>query len=137
MNIFDWPLAGVVKTFAVILRGEYGTRTGIQAVIGHAYAFASIAFLIAFSVLTASRVARGRRALVAAWLPVLALMSILGVNGPWLGPTGFFRAFTECWVVGCLLLDDEFSQSRLAMPALAALVVIWVGAGGLATVSID
>ena len=137
MDVLNWPLVGIVQAFGAILFGHYVIPTGIKGVIMRAYAFVSIAFLVAFSAITASRLVSGRKALVAAWLPLVALMSILGANGPWLEPIGFFRAFSECWVVGCLLLDARFAQSRLAVPAMATLVVIWVGAGWLATTTIN
>ncbi len=137
MDALTWPLLGVVEAFRSILLGQYVIPTGIKGLIMSAYAFVSIASLVAFSVLIASRVFRGPRALAAAWLPLAALMSILAVNGPWIEPIGFFRAFTECWVVGCLLLDARFAQSPIAKPALATLVVIWVGTGWLATTTIN
>jgi hypothetical protein len=137
MDVLNWPLVGIMQAFGAILFGHYVIPTGIKGVIMRAYAFVSIAFLVGFSAITASRLVSGRQALVAAWLPLVALMSILGANGPWLEPIGFFRAFSECWVVGCLLLDARFAQSRLAVPAMATLVVIWVGAGWLATTTIN
>ena len=137
MDVLNWPLVGIAQAFGAILFGQYVIPTGIKGAIMRAYALVGIAFLVAFAALTASRFVSGRKALVAAWLPLVALMSILGVNGPWVEPIGFFRAFTECWVVGCLLLDARFAQSRLALPALAAMVVIWVGAGWLATTTIS
>jgi hypothetical protein len=137
MDALTWPLVGLVQTFASILSGAYVIPTGIRGVIMRAYAFVSIAFLVAFSALMVSRFISGRKALVAAWLPLIALMSILAANGPWIEPIGFFRAFTECWVVGCLLLDARFAQSRFANPALASLLAIWVGTGWLATTTIN
>jgi len=83
-----------------------------------------------------SRIPTGTKALAAAWLPILALMSILSAEGPWVEPIAFLRTFTECWIVGCLLLDDRFAQSRFARPAFAVLLVIWVGAGWLSTTTI-
>jgi hypothetical protein len=137
MDVLAWPLVGIVETFASILFGSYVTPGGLRGVILRGYAFVSVAFLVAFSVWTATRIASGRKELIAAWLPLVFLMSILGINGPWVEPIGFFRAFTECWIVGCLLLDARFAQSAYAKPALAMLVVIWVGAGWLATTTIN
>ena len=117
MDVLNWPLVGIVQAFTGILFGDYVIPTGVRGLILRGYAFVSIAFLVAFSALTASRIVGGRKVLVAAWLPLVALMSILGVNGPWVEPIGFFRAFTECWIIGCLLLDARFAQSRFAMPA--------------------
>jgi hypothetical protein len=46
----------------------------------------------------------GAGALAAGWLPVIALMSLLTAGGPWVDRNAYFRAFTECYVVGCLVL---------------------------------
>jgi hypothetical protein len=127
MDVLTWPMLGIVDAFRSIVFGDYVAATGIKGAILRAYAFVSIAFLVGFSALSASRFAGTRGVLVAAWLPPVALMVVLGVNGPWIEPIGFFRAFTECWVVGCLLLDVRFAQSRLAVPGVATLVVLWIG----------
>lgn len=136
MDVLGWPLVGIVQSLGLILFGPYGSRTGVEAIALRAYAFVSMVFLMAFSVLTASRFANAQKALVAAWLPFIALMAVLTANGPWIAPGGYLRAFTECWIVGCLLLDDRFAQSRLATPALAVLAILWVGAASMVTISI-
>lgn len=110
---------------------------GDQGAVLRGYAFVSVVFLVAFSVLIASRVPCAGKPLAAAWLPIVALMSMLSAAGPWVEPIAFLRAFTECWVVGCLLLDADFVRSRFAKPALATLIVIWIGAGWLATTTIN
>jgi hypothetical protein len=64
-------------------------------------------------------------------------MSILTADGPWVEPIAFLRAFTECWVVGCLLLDQKFAESQLVKPAFGVLAIVWVGAAWLTTSAIN
>jgi len=137
IDVLTWPMLGIVDAFRSILFGDYVAATGIKGAILRAYAFVSIAFLVGFSALTVSRFASARKVLVAGWLPSVALMAVLGANGPWIEPIGFFRAFTECWVVGCLLFDARFAHSRLALPALATLLLIWIGAAWQTTSAIN
>jgi len=42
--------------------------------------------------------------LAAGWLLIAALMSLLTAAGPWTDPIAYFRAFTDCFLIGCLLL---------------------------------
>ncbi len=36
------------------------------------------------------------------WLLIIGLMTLL--TSSWIDPTAYFRAFSECYVVGCLIL---------------------------------
>ena len=137
-DVLTWPLLGIVDAFRSILFGDYVVATGAKGAVMRAYAFRQ--HCVPRWLLSVGREpllwrpqGAGRR--LAATDP--ALMSVLGVNGPWIEPIGFFRAFTECWVVGCLLLDTRFAQSRLALPSLATLVVIWIGAAWQTTSAIN
>jgi len=44
------------------------------------------------------------RALAIGWLLTAALMSLLTAAGPWIDPISYYRAFTECFAAGCILL---------------------------------
>ena len=47
----------------------------------------------------------GAAVLVSAWLPICALMILLNNTwGPWVEPRGFFRAFSEFYVLGSLIV---------------------------------
>ncbi len=135
-GVVSWPLAGLAGALTSMVAGDYVTVPGFKGAVMRGFALLSALALVAFCALVVSRIPRGNKALAAAWLPILALMSILSAQGPWIEPIAFLRTFTECWVIGCLLLDDRFAQSRYAKPAFALLLVIWVGAGWLSTTTI-
>jgi hypothetical protein len=135
-GVVTWPLAGVAGALTSMVAGDYVTVPGFKGAVIRGFAVVSALSLVAFCALVVSRISTGTKALAAAWLPILALMSILSAEGPWVEPIAFLRTFTECWIVGCLLLDDRFAQSRFARPAFAVLLVIWVGAGWLSTTTI-
>ncbi|HEY3847970.1 MAG TPA: hypothetical protein VGL95_12745 [Acetobacteraceae bacterium] len=83
-------------------------RPVLDAVV-RAYVLASAGWLLGFCAIVAVRVPvvlrmAGTGALAASWLPVFALMSLLTAGGPWVDRNAYFRAFTECYVVGCLVL---------------------------------
>jgi hypothetical protein len=60
--------------------------------------------------------------IAAAWLAIACLMSLLTASGPWIDPIAYFRAFTDCFALGCLLLSPS------------ARTVAWLGACELALV---
>ena len=63
------------------------------------------------------------RVLAAAWLPLALLMILL--TGPWIDPVSYFRAFTECFAVGVLLLAR--------FPLAPWLTRAWCGMGAVAS----
>ena len=67
-------------------------------------------------------------ALAAAWLLVLALMSLLTASGPWVDRNAYFRTFTECYVVGCLLLAVRPPPLWLTLLTLAGATGPYLGA---------
>jgi hypothetical protein len=70
------------------------------------------------------------KALVFGWLPIFALMMSLSASGPWVGPTAYFRAFTECFVVGSLILFWRPYPKWLLPLAFVVLALLWIGALG-------
>jgi hypothetical protein len=83
-------------------------RPLLDAVV-RTYVLESAGCLLVFCASVAARVPAVLRmarigALAAGWLPVITLMSLLTANGPWVDRNAYFRAFTECYVVGCLVL---------------------------------
>jgi hypothetical protein len=137
INTMTWPLLGIVTAWFNTAFGDVVPIGGLKGVVLRGYSLVSSASLVAFAGLVATRLRTARAVLVAAWLPIVALMSVLTADGPWVEPIAFLRAFTECWVIGCLLLDTRFAESRLVRPAFAALAVIWAGAAWLATTTIN
>jgi len=77
--------------------------------------FCFVAFRAAISILYRNGLAAG---LAAGWLLILCLMCLLTANGPWIEPAAWFRAFTECWLLGCILLG--LARIRLPPPACLA-----------------
>ena len=77
-----------------------------------AYALAAMALLAIFCGMVALRLNGAFRTpriapLAAGWLPLFALMTLLTAPGV---QTAFLRAFSECFVVGCLIV--AFSHRR-------------------------
>ena len=76
--------------------------------------------------LSASLRDRGPSALFASWLPAAGLISLLTAEGPWIEPWAYFRALTECYVVGCLALASggyRLNSKLYVVPTLAGLGV--------------
>jgi hypothetical protein len=64
--------------------------------------------------------------LMLGWLLVLALMSTLTANGPFVEPTAFLRAFTECWITGWVLIGLSGGAAPRAKWVAAVLVPLLV-----------
>lgn len=105
-----WPLVGVSNALLASLAGTRIWNADPPASLAtRVFVVLTTCGLIAFCVAVARRIPRLIRrpewaGLATGWLLVLALMSLLTAGGPWIEPLSGFRAFTECWVVGCLLL---------------------------------
>lgn len=99
----------------------------VRLAIDLGIAFGFVAVLVA---LPAALLRGGALAAIGlGWLGEAALMSTLTAGGPWIDPTAIGRAFTECWVVGCLLLGAapellRRAPGRLGAAALATAMAI-------------
>ena len=111
-NNLGWPLLGAVIMLRDTLTGAkqfvQPNRAILDAAV-RAYVVVSAGWLLGFCAVVAARTPvvlrlAGAGALAAGWLPVIALMSLLTAGGPWVDRNAYFRAFTECYVVGCLVL---------------------------------
>ena len=68
------------------------------------------------------------------WGLTFGLMSLLTADSPWLDPHGYFRAFTEAYVVGCLLLaitlpaqaGSRVATSISTMAAVTVALLNWL-----------
>ena len=114
-----WPLLGAARMLLACVTGARPwASTPLKDAVIRAYVLASALPLLAFCTAVLARL-RGclRReeaaAVATAWLPVAALMTLLTAGGPWVDPDAYLRAFTECFVVGCLVLGLSRSGSRL------------------------
>jgi hypothetical protein len=120
----SWPFAGVLHSIA-------GAISGASFGGGHlalrAYALAALALLAIFCAMVALRLKAACRTpvlapLAAGWLPLAALMAML--TNPWV-QTAFLRAFSECFVVGCLIIAARppppwFGRGLIVAGAMAA-----------------
>ena len=129
-----WPFAGAAEMLRDTLTGvrRFAPGPGMNAAIG-AYLLGSAAWLLGFCAIVAARTpvvlrVAGTGALAAGWLPIVALMSLLTADGPWIDQTAFFRAFTECYVVGCLVLAVRPVPRWLTWLILAGGALAFLGA---------
>jgi len=131
------PLLGVATMLRDTLTGVRqlspipGLDIGLRAFAlgGAAWLLGFIAFVVMRTPAALRRPATG--ALAAGWLAVLALMSTLTARGPWVEPTAYFRAFTECYIVGYLVLGHQRAPRLLAGIMLIGGAVASIGAWGL------
>jgi hypothetical protein len=116
-----WPLQGWAQAILASVLGEpVGFAPRPRDLTMRATMLVGIGTISVFCV-GATRAAwralqdRASAALAAGWLLVLALMSVLTANGPFIDSTAYFRAFTECWILGWILLGT--ASIRLPRPA--------------------
>jgi hypothetical protein len=141
-NNLGWPFVGAVSMMRDALSGvrQYTPSHGLDVAM-RGYVLASSALLLWFCAVAASRVpyvvrTAGVGALAAGWLPIMVLMSLLTEAGPWTEPTGYFRAFTECYVVGCLLVALRPPSVWVSKMMFAGCAVACVGAWAIAVVQV-
>ncbi len=134
-----WPVLGAAVMLHDTLTGvrHYAPgRSGLDALL-RAYVLGSAGWLLGFCATVAARAPAVLRmasvgALAAGWLPILALMSMLAAGGPWVDRTAYFRAFTECYVVGCLVLGLRPVPRWLLWFLMAGGALAFFGAWGMA-----
>jgi hypothetical protein len=142
-----WPLLGVATMLWETVNDlPVGDADQALDVLPRMFVVATTFGLIVFCGLVlriVPRLLRGRgpaAGLAVGWLLVLTLMSLLTARTSWVDPHGYFRAFTECWVVGCLLLAFQAARgascSRLTHWLLAAAAVevntvMWIWSRGI------
>jgi hypothetical protein len=137
-NLLGWPFLGAIAMLRDTLTGiKQFVQPGrpLLDAVARAYALESTGWLLGFCAVVAARLPvvlrmAGTGALAAGWLPEFALMSMMSAGGGWVDRTGYFRAFTECYIVGCLVLALRpvprwLTRLMLAGGALAFLGV-WV-----------
>jgi hypothetical protein len=137
-----WPLLGAATMLLETLSGarHYSPRRGLDLEI-RAYAVGSAAWLLSWCAMAAARVPAVLRVtahapLACAWLPLLALMSVLSAGGPWIDPTAYFRAFSECFVVGCLVAGVWSASRRWELAMFAGGAMAWLGAWWLTALQV-
>ncbi|HTZ69612.1 MAG TPA: hypothetical protein VMB71_03090, partial [Acetobacteraceae bacterium] len=130
-----WPLVGIGQTVVANLLGHaVGLAHVPRSRAARPMTLLAISVLLWFcwhGVLGAARLLRNDRAagLAAGWLLILALMSTLTANGPWIELSAFLRAFSECWILGWVLLGMSRAGVRewrwVALPGVPLFVYTW------------
>ena len=67
--------------------------------------------------------ARSSAGLAVGWALTFALMTLLTADGPWIEALSTFRAFSECWLVGCLLLALRPAGEPMRRPIVLAIAI--------------
>jgi hypothetical protein len=129
----SWPFLGILEKLRGTLLGTgyYGNKLALRG-----FELGSLGLLAAFCALVSVRLSAILRAssfgvLAAGWLPVMLLMTMLREDGPLIGPESYFRVFTECFVVGCLILALRPPSRWVNMTMFAGSVVAGLGAWAL------
>ena len=129
-----WPLLGLTQTLvANLLNHTVGAARAPTSRLIRLTALLGIGLIIWACTRTVQACRAAHRtpeaaALVLGWLALLVLMMLLTAHGPWVEPTAFFRAFTEFWVMGWILIGlMKLSpiQPWVLAAQLPALAGIW------------
>ena len=135
-----WPLVGAFQMLRDTVTGvrSFSPSPGLDFAF-RAFTVGSALWLLGFCAVIASRTPKllgfpVAGALAAAWLPVMALMSLLSAAGPWIEPTAYLRVFTECYVIGCLIAGvrpgPRWLQGIIIVSAALVFAGAWVFAVG-------
>lgn len=121
-----WPFVGVLTRIGESVAAVPGRLAHPGAALEALMTAAACVGLLGFLAVVAPVAARRARTdgVSAGWLLVAALMLCLSAGGPWIDATAFFRAFTECWVVGWLVLAEAGLVPRVW--PLLPLVAFWL-----------
>jgi hypothetical protein len=134
-----WPLVGVVTMLRACIDGTRHYNPDPSAnFTTRGFVLLTTGGLICFCIMVAIRLPRtlrtpGLAGFAIGWGLLAGLMSLLTATGPLVEPMSYLRAFSECWVIGCLLLARAHAAGAVRRPlALAGLllgaelnIVIW------------
>jgi hypothetical protein len=105
-----WPFVGLAQMLWTCLTGARSwASTPLKNDIIRGMVLLTAPPLVLFCGLVATRLTRlfrrGQMAGIAAgWVLTAMLMTLLTAGGPWTDPIAYFRAFTDCFLIGCVLL---------------------------------
>jgi hypothetical protein len=131
-----WPFEGVISTVWEALAGTrfYVHSSALQLAM-RGFVVVSAPFLLYLCSLVAWRlyaVLRDAsfRAVGAGWMPLAMLMMLLtGGAGPWGDPVSYLRAFSECFVIGALIVGwlpmSSWLTKGCAAGGLLTFGVVW------------
>jgi hypothetical protein len=135
-RLVGWPLLGAATMLRDTLTGAnhlvQANRPAMDLAV-RAYVLESAGWILGFCAIVAARLPAvlrmgDTRALAAGWLPQLVLMSMMTAQGGWVDRSGYFRTFTECYVVGCLVLAAQPMPRRLTRLMVAFGALAFLGA---------
>jgi hypothetical protein len=135
-----WPFQGAIQALWETLTGtRFYVRNHVWQVLMRGFVLCSAPLLLSLCALMAWRLPAAlhdaaHRAVAAAWLPLALLMMLL--TGPWIDPVSYFRAFTECFVVGALLLAWRPMRPWLSQAFTGAGVLTFAFTWGLCFMSL-
>lgn len=126
-----WPMLGFLQTVhdCVMLHRPLSPRPGPNA-IRNIYVVITACAIFATGVWTAwhvpgaLRAGGPRRSIAAGWIGLAIVMSMLTAQGPWIDQNGYFRAFTEFWLMSLLVLAG--AGLRLPKTAAALAIPAWI-----------
>ena len=120
-----WPGLGWLQTVARVVAGTAGHPTAL-AVLGVA-AVTSAGFIVLVASHLPAAARHGSIAPVTlAWASLAILMTLLTAGGPWTDAVAIFRAFTECFVLGIVVLGMAGAGRRVAVPLLCIVAALWL-----------
>jgi hypothetical protein len=129
----SWPFVGIVEKLRETLSGtaHYGKNLALRT-----FELGSIGLLAGFCALVSARLSPILRTsssgvLAAGWLPIMLFMTMLSADGPLVGPPSYFRAFTECFVIGCPIIALRPPSRWVSMTMFAGCAAACLGAWAL------
>jgi len=138
----DWPLVGALKMMVQVATGagSWGP-TPLKDAAMRAFVLAGAASLLAFCVFVATRLPPllrdpDRRGLAFGWIAMASVMALMSADGPWIDSTAYFRAFTETFALGCLILGLRREPITAAVAVIPLAVGLFAGAWGLTLIQL-
>jgi hypothetical protein len=134
-----WPFMGPLQALNSMFTGARAALHGRHPLISTTFDAVGLLCLFMLSALmlwrsfAVCRAGSAANVLVFGWLPLLVLMMCLAAGGPWIDPTAYFRAFTECFVLGSFILFSEPQSKFLRNLVFVGIALLWVGAWGQAS----
>ena len=130
-----WPLVGATTALLADLDGSRSWSSDPQLnLLARIFVVATTCALFGFCIAVALRLPRLMRrsdtaGIALGWGLTLCLMSLLTADQSWLDPHGYLRAFSETYVVGCVLLAMSLPQQAGSRVVLYAGIVaaLYVG----------
>ena len=115
-----WPFLGLIEMLRGCVTGARSwASTPFKDHVIRGIVLLTAPPIVVFCGLVAARLRKvflqpGLAAIGAGWALTAILMTLLTANGPWVDPIAYFRAFTDCFVIGCVLLFASGFTIRLS-----------------------